>query len=210
MTPARLVLREDRNWEQVVFAEVLVPEVVNNYGDIHTRESVVEFAYEFARRGYGLDVNHDNVDVTGTAYYVVESFIARDGDPDFIDGSWVVGVKIVDADLWARILAGDINGFSYEALVEMIPVEFVGTTNRQIAGETSPHPVDGHSHTFVLFVDAQNNPTAGGTSVNAGHSHRIVSHTTTEVADGHNHRFQVIVHDRDVISEDSNPLRHRR
>lgn len=192
MSQTRVVVREDKAWERIAFAEVLVPDVVNNYGDVYTRDAITEFAHEFARKGYGLDVNHDNVDVTGTGYYVVESFVARDGDPDFIEGSWVVGIKVVDDTLWQQILDGELNGFSYEATVEMTPVLFTGTAGRQVVGATMPHPIDGHTHTFVLIVDEMNNPKAGATSENAGHSHEIVSHTVTEVADGHNHRFQVV------------------
>lgn len=192
MPDRKVVVREDRKWERVVFAEVLVPDTVNNYGDYTTAEAIVEFAYEFARRGYGLDVNHDNNDVSGTGYYVVESFIARAGDPDFIEGSWVVGVKIVDDDIWAQVLAGDLNGFSYEALVEITPVVLEVEDGVQVAGETEPHPEDGHTHTFLLILDEKSNPQAGATSETNGHSHRIVSHTTTEVAEGHNHRYQVV------------------
>lgn len=192
MSNATLVLREDRVWEQIAFAEVLVPDVPNNYGDIYTRDAIVEFAHEFARQGYGLDINHDNVDVTGTGYYVIESFIARDGDPDFIPGSWVVGIKVVDEAIWQRILAGELNGFSYEALVQALPVQFTAETGHQIAGVTSAHPVDGHTHGYLLILDELNNPAAGSTSEANGHSHRIVSHTVTEIADGHNHRIQVI------------------
>lgn len=203
MRQDRLVLREDRKWEQVVFAEVLVPDVVNSYGDVYTREAIVEFAYEFARQGYGLDIDHDNVDVTGTKYYVAESFIARDGDPDFIDGSWVVGVKVTDSELWQRILDGEINGFSFEAEVSMQPVTFLAQDQRIVVGRTEPHPVDGHTHTYTLVVDALNRPFQGGTSEDAGHSHRILSHTVTEVSEGHNHRYQVIVASNDIeIEED--------
>lgn len=192
MPDRKVVVREDRKWERVVFAEVLVPDTVNNYGDYTTADAIVEFAYEFARRGYGLDVNHDNNDVSGTGYYVVESFIARAGDPDFIEGSWVVGVKIVDDDIWAQVLAGDLNGFSYEALVEFTPVVLEVEAGVQVAGVTEPHPEDGHTHTFLLILDEKSNPQAGATSETNGHSHRIVSHTTTEVAEGHNHRYQVV------------------
>lgn len=203
MTASRLILRDDKQWEQVVFAEVLVPNVVNSFGDIYTREAIVEFAYEFARQGYGLDIDHDNVDVSGTKYYVAESFIARDGDPDFIDGSWVVGVKVLDADLWAQILAGEINGFSFEAEVAMQPVTFLASDQRVIVGTTEPHPLDGHTHTYTLVLDSLNRPFEGGTSVDDGHSHRIRNHTVTEVTDGHNHRYQVIVAGVDTgIAED--------
>lgn len=193
MNTMRLVVREDRKWEQVVMAEVLVPGVVNNYGDIYTEEAIKQFAYEYSRQGYGLDVDHDNVDVTGDGYYVVESFLAREGDTEFIPGSWVVGIKVVDADLWARILAGELNGFSYEANVYMTPVEYVGTSGRTVSGVTSAHPVDGHTHDYLVVEDECGNPLEGGTSETLGHSHRIVSCTTTEVADGHNHRYQAIV-----------------
>ena len=189
---AKLVTREDKSWEQIVFAEILVPDTVNSYGDIYTRQGIIEFAHEFARTGYAIDIDHDQKDVNGTACYVVESFIAREGDPDFIEGSWVLGVKVTSDELWAKILSGEINGFSYEATVFMDPVEFTGTSGRNVVGETEPHPEDGHTHTFALVLDEFSVPMAGGTSENNGHSHKIVSHTVTEVADGHNHRYQVL------------------
>lgn len=192
MAEQTLVVRKDREWEQIAFAEVLVPNTPNTYGDVYTPESIVEFAYEFARQGYGLDVDHDNQDVSGSGYYVVESFIAREGDPDFIPGSWVVGIKVVDPDLWQRILNGEINGFSYEAIVEMIPVDIDGSEVHQVTGVTSPHPEDGHTHTYLLMVDGMGNPQVSATSETNGHSHRILNHTVTEVAEGHNHRIQVV------------------
>lgn len=193
----RLVLRGDRKWEQVVFAEVLLPDVVNTFGDIYTREAIVEFAHEFARRGYGIDIEHDNENVDGTKCYVVESFIVREGDPDFVVGSWVVGMKIIDDDLWGQILAGEINGYSYEALVHMLPVVFTAQSETQVVGVTEPHPDDGHTHDYLVLVDEFNVPISGGTSETDGHSHRILFHTTTEVENGHNHRYQVIADNKD-------------
>ena len=186
----KLVQRGD--YERVVFAEVLVPNVLNSFGDLYTEEAIKEFAYAYAKQGYGIDVQHDNVDVSGPVY-VIESFIARDGDPDFIKGSWVVGMKIEDDDIWAQVLDGQINGFSYEALVNMTPVVVTANRGVQVSGVTSPHPVDGHTHTYVLVLDEYNKPAAGGTSLDNGHSHTIQSHTVTEVSSGHNHRIQVIL-----------------
>lgn len=193
----RIVLREDRKWEQVVFSEVLVPGVPNSFGDIYTLEAVREFAYEFARVGYGIDVNHDNSDQTGKVY-VVESFIARDGDPDFLPGSWVVGMKIADDELWARVLSGNLNGYSYEAVVNMIPLEFYGMRGRQLSGTTSADPSDGHTHTYLVIVDELNKPISGSTSFDNGHAHTISSHTVTDVSSGHNHRIQVVGSSDDV------------
>lgn len=189
----RLVVREDKQWEKYVMAELLIPDVVNNWGDIYTRESIRRFAEAYAEKGYGMDINHDNEDVNKTKCYVVESFIARAGDPDFVEGSWVLGVKVIDDDLWNDILDGTINGFSYEAMVKATAVTFEGLENVQVFGTTEPHPIDGHTHDYLILLDLFNNPLEGATSETDGHSHRITAHTVTEVDSGHNHRFQVMV-----------------
>lgn len=188
-------------FERIVMAEVIIPDVPNSYGDIVSREGVREFAYEFARQGYGIDINHDQEDRKGSVY-VVESFIARAGDPDFIEGAWVVGMRIDDDDLWAQVLAGELNGYSYEAICFLLPVSIQNLRNRQIAGVTEPDPIDGHTHTYLVVLDAQNRPISGGTGMTNGHMHTISSHTTTDfVLQGvdrvHNHRYQVINVDKE-------------
>lgn len=188
----RQVKRDGEEWERVVFAEVLIPDTPNVYGDISSREDIVNFVHEYARQGYGLDVDHDEVNVKNVKFFVVESFIARDGDPDFIDGSWVVGCKIIDDELWTDILEGRINGYSYQAEVYMLPVEYTVEASYQVVGVTEPNPLDGHVHDFLVIVDHQNALIAGSTSEVAGHTHRISSHTTTDVSDGHNHRYQIV------------------
>lgn len=191
----RVITRDGQEWEQVAFAEVLVPNVPNAYQDIYSKEAIRDFAYTYAEKGYGLDINHDKVDVTGTGYFVCESFIARAGDPDFIEGSWVVGIKVVDPALWLQILSGELNGFSFEAIVNMVPVSIAVPDSSLVSGLTEPHPVDGHSHAYVLTLNAEGAPLAGYTEIANGHTHRIVSYPTTEVADGHNHRYQLLGED---------------
>lgn len=196
-----LVVRDDHEWERYVQAEIIIPDTPNTYGDIMTREAIKEAAFEFARQGYGLDINHDQVDRKGQELVVVESFIARDGDPMFIAGAWVIGMKILDDDLWQMVLDGELNGFSYEALVQMTEVVLQNLRNRQISGVTEPDPHDGHTHPYLVIVDPLNRPVSGGTGVTNGHSHRIVSHTVTEYANDflgfqHSHRYQVIVGDQ--------------
>jgi hypothetical protein len=192
---SKLVRREDApeqtTWEQIVFAEVLVPGVVNNWGDIYTAQAIRDFAYAYASRGYGIDTEHNNDNILGGGAYIAESFIAREGDPDFIPGSWVVGMKILDADVWAKVLTGEINGFSIEATVMMQPVKAELQESSTVVGSTEPDPTDGHTHTYLLFLDAYGNPLEGSTGDTNGHSHRITTHTITEVSEGHNHRFQV-------------------
>lgn len=187
----KFVVRDDRKWERVVIGEILLPDTPNSYGDIMSREAIKEFAYAYMMKGYQIDVNHDNV-VVDDVVSVVESFIARAGDPDFIEGSWVIAMKINDLDLWQRILDGEINGYSYEALVTMLPVDIQNLRNRVITGVTHADLEDGHTHTYTVVVDALNKPISGGTGVTDGHSHGISTHTYTEIVDAHWHRFDVI------------------
>lgn len=196
-TNFRLLKRDDGEYEQVVMCELLIPDVPNVYGDVYTLEAIREFMYEFARQGYGIDVEHDEVDVQDQKVIVVESFIARAGDPDFIVGSWVVGMQITDADLWQQVLDGEINGYSFQALCEMQPILIQNLRNRQIVGTTEANPVDGHTHDYLVITDALNRPISGGTGVTNGHSHTITSHTVTDEAAGHVHRYQTIVNEDD-------------
>lgn len=193
------LLRGDNGeYERVVMAEVLIPDTPNSYGDIYSREAIKEFAYLYAKMGYGIDVEHDNQDVQKLGVYVVEWFLARDGDPLFIPGSWVVAMKVEDDILWQKILNNEINGYSYQADVTMFPVELQNLRNRMVTGVTSPDPVDGHQHEYVVILNPLNRPISGGTSTVKGHCHKIVSHTYTEAGSAllgtpHKHRYQVIV-----------------
>lgn len=193
--------RAEKEFEQVVYGEVLVPDVPNVYGDIYTRDAIREFVYEFARQGFGIDVEHDNSDIMGGKAHIVESFIARPGDPDFIEGSWVVGMRITDPDLWQKVLDGEINGFSYEATCELTEIVIEDTGNRVISGLTEPDPIDGHTHRYTVIVDVLNRVVAGGTEMTDGHMHTISHHTYTDEANSHTHRFQVISDDVGATDE---------
>lgn len=188
----KLCVRSDRSWERVVMAEVLVPEVPNVFGDYWTKEAIKEAAYMFMMLGFGIDVEHDKVDVTADKCYVVESFIARSGDPEFIEGAWVVGMKIVDDDLWAAVLSGDINGYSYEALVEFLSGVLVVVDDGIRQGITEPDVDDGHTHEFFVLVGLDNRPIEGGTTETDGHYHTISTHTLTDTAEGHTHRYNLV------------------
>ncbi len=178
-------------WEQCVFAEVLIPETPNVNGDYWTRPAIREAAYAFMREGFGIDVDHDNIDVTG-GVYVVETFIARKNDPDFIEGSWVVGMKIEDPELWQRVLNNEINGYSYEALINFLSATLQVQDDGVRTGFTEPDLLDGHTHAYLLRVDETNRPTSGGTDAVQGHYHTITTHTVTDVSAGHSHRYQIV------------------
>lgn len=188
----RLVVRKDSSqWEQVVFAEVIVPEMANVYGDYWTEDAIKDAAYMYARKGFKIDLEHDNVDISDKVT-VVEFFIVRDNDPDFIKGSWVVGMHIEDDAIWQAVLSGEVNGYSYEAMVEPMPATLVTTDDGVRQGTTEPDTTDGHTHDFIVLVGSDNRPIDGGTTENNGHSHQISVSTVTDEAQGHVHRYNLV------------------
>lgn len=188
----RLHVRADIAWERIVMAEVLLPETPNVFNDYWTKENIREAAYAFMIQGFGIDVEHDNVDVTGSVH-VVESFLVRPGDPDFIEGSWVVAMHIGDDAMWQDVLDNKINGYSYEALVSFLSATIQTTDDGVRQGTTEPDLEDGHTHSFMVMVDENNRPITGGTSTDAGHAHVITMHTITNEAAGHVHRYNLVL-----------------
>lgn len=180
--------------ERIAFGEVLIPDSPNVYGDLHTPENIRQFAYGFMINGFGLDVDHDNISVTA-GVKIVESFIAREGDQTFVVGAWVVGILVLDDEIWEDILSGELNGFSYQALVSLLPVQVVFPEISEFHGETFPDIDDGHTHPFFVMLDMDGRVKAGGTEEVKGHSHVIVNHTYTELntegGDQHRHRYSL-------------------
>lgn len=193
MPTLALHTRSEDDWDRVVMAEVLVPDAPNVFGDYWTEQEVMEAAYLFMKKGYIIDVDHQREDVSTLGVYVVESFIARDGDPTFIKGSWVVGMRIEDDALWSQVLSGELNGFSYEAIVKTIAAVLEYDDDNFRSGSTEPDPFDGHSHAFAVWVDDNNRPIRGGTDEVDGHSHTITTHTITDAAAGHVHRYTILM-----------------
>ena len=98
--------------------------------------------------GFLKDIDHDNVDRQDL--YVIESFIARENDPTFVEGSWVVGMYVEADDVWERILSGELNGYSYEALVSAFKVDVHIQSDNSRYGVTEPDPYDGHVHDYFI------------------------------------------------------------
>jgi hypothetical protein len=183
--------RGDDGYERIVYAEVLVPETLNAYDDYFTEKSVREFAYAYMINGFAIDVEHDENDISGKAY-VVESFIARTNDPDFIEGSWVMGMYIKDDDLWEQVKNRELNGFSFQAMVKMFGIEIDIPFENNVTGVVESDPIDGHSHEFFVMLDDDGKIISGGTTETNEHTHDITRHTFTGEAENHIHVFNYV------------------
>ena len=145
---------------QVVYGEVYAPGFPDSQGDYMSRETIREMAFEFMRKGNGgnIDVQHSQEQ---SGAYVVESFIARDDDSVFIPGSWVIGVKVPDPQLWAQIKSGQLNGFSLDGKAMRVESVLEIEMPDYLRGETEASA--GHSHSFHVRYDDQGNFLGGMT-----------------------------------------------
>lgn len=173
--------------KQIVYGEVYAPNRLDTQGEMMLAEDIELMAHRFLMlpQGTQIDVKHNNVAIKA---YVVESFIAREGDPDYTPGAWVLGVKIEDADVWADIRSGKLNGFSFQAMTKhveaTVEVEYV----RDHVGKTEEN--DGHDHYFFVTIDETGRVTGGRTSKAAdGHFHVIKTGSKTEQSNDHGHRY---------------------
>lgn len=186
MSELKLASEEKR----IVWAEVYVPNVPDTDMDFMDADAVEHAAYTFMKdmNLKKIDVQHSNDLVEGAS--VVESFIARKGDPDFIEGAWVVGVHIPDNATWGQIKKGEINGFSLEALVKGEDTTLEIEIPPVVRGKTAKSA--DHEHEFYVTYDPEGNLVGGRTDEVNGHSHAIRRGTLTEKAEDHDHRFSFV------------------
>ncbi len=179
---------------QVVWGEVYAPGFPDSQGDFMTAETIREMAYGFMKKSAldSIDTNHSR---EKNGCYIVESFIAREDDAVFIPGSWVIGVKVPDQDVWAMVKSGDLNGFSIDGVGVRVESVLEIEMPDVLAGETDECEQNGvkHKHLFYVKFDEEGNFLGGETSAAPdGHMHKIVRGTVTEETNGHQHRFSFV------------------
>lgn len=174
---------------QIAYAEVYVPNVPDTDREFMTSVEVRKMAHKWMMKAQvdKVDTGHDN---SKNGCFIVESFIARKGDPDFIEDSWVCGVFVPDSEMWEKVKKGELNGFSMEALVTKIPRELEIEIPEEITGETCV--AEGHCHVFKVNYDADGNLVGGRTDEVDGHFHEIRRGTITENSRDHSHRFSFV------------------
>ena len=185
-----VVKGEDAADQRLVYGEVYIPNVPDSDGEFMDAETIHKMAHDFMRKQLtkSIDIQHNNQLTDGVQ--VVESFIARKGDPDFVEGAWVLGVHINDDEVWGKVKKGEINGFSLEAYVTKSPSELTLNVPPMLQGKTSK--AADHEHEFFASYDPVGNFLGGRTSIVNGHQHAIKRGTLTEQVDGHSHTFSFV------------------
>lgn len=175
--------------KRVVYGEVYAPYVLDVHGDFMAPDDIEAMAHRFMQLNNitrAIDTNHNN---QSNGSYPVESFIAREGDPDYTPGAWVLGVKVPDDEVWRAVKRGDLNGYSFEALVYKVAVIVSVDATPDHVGKTEEN--DRHSHFFYVKLNSDGKVESGMTSEDEGHSHVIKRGTATEKSQNHSHRIMI-------------------
>lgn len=177
--------------KQIVYAEVYAPNELDTYGEFMFPDDVELLAHRFMELDLAnvIDTNHDNVP---NGSRPIESFIARAGDPDFAEGAWVMACKVSD-EKWPDVLSGELNGYSFEALVELVECEVTVSIVRDQIGLTDTQKGVDHEHAYFVQVNEKGRVIRGWTDEGPdGHSH-VIRHgsLTLPGGDGHTHRFEL-------------------
>lgn len=100
--------------ERFVLGVVLVPEVPDSQGDIYSHEEVRKAAHGFMASSGALGKQHREI-VTGRLK-ILESYLAPQdfsiGDEQVTQGTWLMGIRVVDDELWTGVKEGSFTGFS--------------------------------------------------------------------------------------------------
>jgi hypothetical protein len=115
--------------ERFVFGVVLVPGEVDAQGETYTAPTVRKAAHSFMENGGFNKIMHKGEPVEGVV--VVENTVSkqveRHNEENFPEGTWFLGVKVRNDEIWKEIKSGSFTGFSMggtavrESLVDDLP-----------------------------------------------------------------------------------------
>lgn len=122
------VRKSETGDEQYILGVVLIPETTDSQGDIYSEDAVRAAAFDYMARfaaGAGR-TGLQHRDRLYTEVELVESYVApvafTIGDRTIRKGTWLMGWRIVDADLWKKIRAGEYTGFSIGGTARKTPL----------------------------------------------------------------------------------------
>lgn len=174
---------------KIVYGVVYAPDMLDAFGGFSDREEITKLAYRFMQLDLSrvIDTQHDNVPNNSIP---IESFIAKEGDPLFPEGSWVLGTKIVDDALWEDIINGTYNGYSMQIRTKVKAYDISYFSFPSLVGSTEVSQE--HTHYYFLELDEKGRIIKGNTSVDDGHSHSISTNSITDTESDHSHR--IVIH----------------
>ena len=93
-----------------------------------TADTIRQIAQQYFKSGFQSNMNLNHTSVPAKSY-IFQSFIVDSSKGlvapkglDAPDGSWIIGVKVEDKEVWNDIKAGKVQGFSIEGMFEFLEV----------------------------------------------------------------------------------------
>jgi len=100
--------------ERYVLGIVLEPETVDAQNDIYSAAEVRDAAHRFMQEYQNIGLMHR--ELVNSRVKILESYLAPTafeiGGAHVRKGTWLLAVRVLDDELWARIRSGDISGLS--------------------------------------------------------------------------------------------------
>lgn len=106
------MIKKTNEEKRIVYGEVYVPMEVDTDGEAMTADQIEKLAHDFMLRSQKIDIGHDEI---AREIAVVESFMARENDPEFTPKAWVMGAKIFSDSVWDRVISKELTAFSFSA-----------------------------------------------------------------------------------------------
>ena len=102
----------------------------NEYFINFSKECIEKMAHEFIKDYHQADVTIDH-EAYAKDITLVESWLVEDPYKDKANalgisvpvGTWMIGMKVNEIDTWERVKNKELNGFSTESLISLIPME---------------------------------------------------------------------------------------
>ena len=143
--PVQVCLTKDE--KHIVMGAVLIPDkpIYRNQGGEEfyiqfSAETIEKLAYQYLAkdRVYSFTQQHEDV---ADDIYVVETWLktsendkSKDYGIDVPIGSWLMAAKVENEEIWQKIKAGEMNGFSIEAFVNLDEIK-LNKNNKDMAKE---------------------------------------------------------------------------
>jgi Putative phage serine protease XkdF len=99
--------------KRIVFGPVLVPDEPDSDGDVVTAEKIEEVAHKFLEQYGNIDLQHtlNNVGKVVESYILPFDWEIND-ELTVPKGSWMMGVRVQDEEVWQAVKEGKLTGFS--------------------------------------------------------------------------------------------------
>jgi len=118
-----LIKGADPTDERYVLGVVLEPETVDAQGDVYSADEVRKAAHRFMEEYQGLGLQHELR--VNDQVKILESFIApvefTVGEVTIKKGTWLLAVRVLSDELWARVAEGQLTGFSIGGSARKVP-----------------------------------------------------------------------------------------